>query len=296
VPIEPFSHGVCIENIDGSLGLGIGLLLAEHNKAANTAASQFTDSATLSNCATMIMPEGVQMEPGDTRLIPGEIHRVRNISSEQIQNAFKIIQFPPANPQLLDIVRLSLEAADGVSSAPDVLSGEPGKANETYRGIATRVEQATKQLTVLALNYLEMLSNVVRNHARLNAVFKEDDEIRHVVDPRTLEDKEIRISRHMYEEDFDIVFTADTRFTSKTERISQADQVLAMVQAVPPPVAAQIFPLSFFYEAVVRSLKARGMHSMVQYLGPRPPTPTQLSGPPAPQQQQAPPQGAVPQG
>lgn len=279
-PIENFSHGVCIENLDGSLGLGIGLLLEEFNKAANTAASQFTDSATYANVATMIMPDSVTMEPGDRRLAPGEIHRVRGVSAEQIQNAFKLIQFPPANGQLLEVIKLMVEAADGVSSAPDVLSGEPGKSNETYRGIATRVEQATKQLTVLAQNYLEMLSNVLRNNARLNAVFMDESEIKSIIDPRTLEAKEIKIDRSLYLEDHDILFTADTRFGGRAAKIAEADQLLGMVTALPPQLGSMLFPPSFLYECIVRSLKARGVHDMVRFLGPRPPTPTQLPGPP----------------
>lgn len=285
VPIEYFSHGVCIENLDGSLGLGVGLLLEEFNKAANTAASQFTDAATLANVVTMIMSDNVTMEPGDRRLTPGEIHRVRGVSNEQIQNAFKVIQFPPANPQLMELIKLLLESADGVSSAPDVLSGEPGKANETYRGIATRVEQATKQLTVLAQNYLEMLSNVLRNNARLNSVFMDDVELKSVVDPRTLENQQIEVTRALYLEDYEIAFSADTRFGGRDQKISEADQLMGMVTALPPPVAMSLFPPSFLYEAVVRSLKARGFHDMVRYLGPRPPTPqvpagTQPPGPP----------------
>lgn len=290
VPIESFSHGVCIENLDGSLGLGVGLLLEEFNKTANVAGSQFIDSATLANVATIIMPDNVHMEPGDTRLSPGEVHRVRGVSPEQIQNAFKIIQFPPANPQLMEIIRLMLESADGVASAPDVLSGEAGKANETYRGLATRVEQATKQLTVLALNYLEMLSQVLRNNARLNAVFMDDVELKRVVDPRTLQTAEIEVDRKLYLEDFEVVFTADTRFGGREQKIKEADQLMGMVTALPPPIAMQMFPPSFLYESVVRALKARGFHDMVRYLGPRPPTPM---GPP-PGMEAGPPGGPPP--
>lgn len=279
-PIENFSHGVCIENLDGSLGLGIGLLLEEFNKAANTAASQFTDAATFANVPTLLMPMAVEMEPGDRRLSLGEVNRISGISAEQVQNAIKVVQFPPANGQLLEVVKLMMEGADGVSSAPDVLSGEPGKSNETYRGIATRVEQATKQLTVLAQNYLEMLSNVLRNNARLNAVFMDETEVKSVIDPRTLEVQELKLDRSLYLEDYEVLFTADTRFGGRAAKIAEADQILGMVTSLPPPLSMQLFPPSFLYEAAVRALKARGVHDMVRYLGPRPPTPTQLPGPP----------------
>lgn len=300
VPIEYFSHGTCIENLEGSLGFGVGLLLEEFNKAANTAGSQFTDSATLANVMTLIMPDNVSMEPGDTRLSPGEIHRVRGVSAEQIDKAFKVLQFPPANPQLMDLIRLMLESADGVSSAPDVLSGEAGKANETYRGIATRVEQATKQLTVLAQNYLEVLTQVLKNNARLNAVFMDDEEIKSVIDPRTLESQQITVDRSLYLEDYEICFTADTRFGGREQKIAEADQLVGMFMSMPPEIATTVFPPSFVYEAVVRGLKARGMHDMIRYLGPRPPSPQEMAAMgmpmPMPGMPPGPPQGGPPQG
>ncbi len=292
VPIELFSHGVCIENQEGSFGLGLGYLLEEFNKAADTAASQFTDSATLSNMATMIMPENVKMEPGDTRLVPGEIHRVRGVSSEQIQNAFKVIQYPPANPQLLEVVKMSDESSTDVASTPDVYSGESGKSNETYRGIATRVGEASKQLTPLAENYLEMLTQVLKNNARLNSVFMEDSELLHVIDPQTTEMKDIEVGRAMYIDDCYISFSADTTFEPKAQKIAKADELLAMPGSMPPEAAMRTFPPSYFYEATVRALKARGSHDMVRFLGPRPPTPT--TEPPVPQQAGAP--GGAPGG
>lgn len=300
VPIEEFSHGVCIENLEGSLGLGIGLLLEPFNAAANVVLSQFIDSATLSNIKTMLAPWNLEMEPGDTKLVPGHVHRVRGVSPEQMRNAMVPLEFPPANPQMLDVVAMMQDSADGVSSAPDVLSGEAGKANETYRGIATRVEQATKQLTVLAQNYLEMEANVVKNDARLNSVFLDDLEVKSVIDPRTLESVELEVGRALYAEDYSIVFTADTRFGGREAKIAEADQLIGMVTSLPPEIAPMIFPPSFIYEAVCKSLKARGFHDMIRYMGPRPPTPTQLPGPPAPPPGMAPPgqppPGAMPPG
>lgn len=296
VPIEYFSHGVCIENLDGSLGLGIGLLLEPFNQTVDTVASQYLDSATLANVATILAPGNITMEPGDTRLEPGQIHKIRGVSAEQIQNAFKVIQFPPANQQMLDVLKLMMDAADGVSSAPDVLSGEAGKANETYRGIATRVEQATKQLTVLAQNYLEFLSEVLRKNARLNSVFMADEEVKAVVDPRTLESKDIVIGRSLYAEDFDIAFTADTRFSGREKKIAESDQMLGLITSLPPELMGAIFPPSFVYEVVVRMLKARGLYDMIRYLPPRPPTPEIPMGmqPPPPPPGMGPPNAGPP--
>lgn len=266
IPIEQFSHGVCIENPDGSLGMGIGLLLEPFNINANLMTDQFVDTATLSNTMTGFVDANSGLEGGEVKLQPGKFTKVRKVG-QRLSDLLHIVQFPQANPQLLDMVKLQLTSADGVSSAPEVLSGEPGKANETFRGIATRVEQALKQLTVLAMNFLEFLSQVMRNNARLNAVFLPDWELVSVVDPRTQQSKDIEVTRALYLDDMEVAFTADTRFSSRAERIAEADQVITLAaQAVPPPLLPMVFKPIFFREAVARALAARGLQEMVQFL------------------------------
>lgn len=274
-PIEAFSKGSCIDVPDSkSMGWGIGHLLAEFNKVADTAASQFTDSATVANAPPIVMSESVQIDSGEMYLQPGKIHRVRgSLQANEVEKAIGVIRFPPANAQLLEVVNLALRSADGVSSAPEVLSGEPGKANETWRGISSRIEQAQKQIGYVGESFLEFLANIVKNNARLNSVFLDDIEIQSIIDPRTLENKELKIGRELYVDDFEVVFTADTSFSSKEQKKAAADEVMGMVTSLPPPLAMQLFPPSFMYEAIVRALKARGLHDMVQYLGPRPATP-----------------------
>jgi hypothetical protein len=269
IPIEQFSHGVCIENPDGSLGLGIGLLLEPFNKAADILMSNYGDSAQMANCPPLVTHDATLPISGDVRVKPGEVIRLRNISPENIGKAFSVIPIPPANQQLLEMVKLQLDSADGVSSAPDVLSGEAGKANETFRGIATRVEQATKQMSVLAGNYLEFLGNVIKNNAKLNARFLGDDEVVSVLDPRTQQNQQIRVGRDLYQQDYRIIFTADVRFASKQQRIQEADDILMMMtRALPPGLAPNIFPPSAIRAAVVNCLKARGAYDILAFVPP----------------------------
>mgnify|MGYP000738842472 CR=1 FL=1 len=51
-------------------------------------------------------------------------------------------------------MNMMIAAGKEVAATPDVYSGEPGKSAETYRGLATRVEQATKPLTAIAQRLL----------------------------------------------------------------------------------------------------------------------------------------------
>lgn len=304
VPIEEFSHGVCIDQVDHSLGVGYWATLQPFQETADTALSQFTDAATLANCPMFVTVDSLEFsgsEPsGELRFSPGKFLKAKNISIEQLNGAFKELRAGQANMQLLDLIRMAEESADGVTSASGVLSGEPGKSNETYRGIATRMEAARSQLTVSALRYQQFLEQILKNNARLNAAFLPDHEILAVVDHLTGTVQEIEIGRELYERNYKVSFTADTRFSSKAERVAEADQLLGMIAQMGQMVP---FPPPFIYEAVVKALKARGLYDMVPHLGPRPeappPPPPPGMGPPGmppgpPSGPPGPPQGPPP--
>jgi hypothetical protein len=220
------------------------------------------------------------IDGGELHLQPGLVHRVRGLSADQIDKAIVPIRIPPANPQLLEMLNIAMSNADQVSSASDVLSGESGKANETWRGISTRVEQAQVQIGFVGEAFLEFLTSILRALARLNSVFLEDIEILSVTNPRTLEDKEINVSRQLYVDDFEVIFSADTTFSSRADKIQKADEILQMATSINPEASQGIFSAAFVYEAISRALIARGKHDMIQYLGPRPPIPEAPAGAP----------------
>lgn len=270
--IEDFTHIVCIPNPLGSLGIGLGYLLEEFNKTADTVVSQFLDAATLANTVTGIASEAAKLGPGEIQLQPGKI-MTSHLPPELIGNAVKIIQFPAANPQMMEVAMMMKDAAVGVASSPDVFSGEPGKANETWRGISTRVEQANKQLTMLMIRYIAGLTEVFRKNARLNAKFLPDSSYISVVDPEKRMQRKIHVARDDYAEDFDITFTADPRMTSQQQRISEADGIVAMIaqstQFLGPAAPGMM------WAALADAFRARRRSDMIQKMGPEP-------GPPEP--------------
>jgi hypothetical protein len=159
-----------------------------------------------------------------------------------------------------------------------VLSGESGKSGETYRGIAARIEQATKQLSVSAGKYARFLNNVVRNNARLNAVFLPDNELVQMTDMETNRVVAETVGRRLYERNFRIRFTSDLKFSSQAQRISEADEVLQM-PAVVPQLQTNT---AFMYEATKKALIARERADMLPTLGPPPPPPETPFGAPPP--------------
>lgn len=279
VPLEMFSHGVCIENPLGSLGLSYGAILADYNIAADTVMSQFVDAATYSNVWSLIVPDTLQMTDNtELSIEPGKINRVTGISGSELKNSIVELKPSPANPQLIEVAKMMGDSAQAAVAAPDVLSGESGKSGETFRGLNERIEQATKQLTVHGSKYADFLTNIFRNNAKLNAQFMPDNELIMVTDHLSGMTKQIEVTRDMYKRDYRVTIMADLNFTSQAQKISDADQLVSLPKAV-PPLANDIAYLHF---ATTQALRARGKTDAIAFLGPAPPPPTTPFGLPPP--------------
>lgn len=292
VPIEMFAHGRCAHNPSGSMGLSFGQVLADQNRLVDEAYNRLYDAATLANVWSIIVPEALDLGSSTLAAAPGKVYKAKNFTGEQLKNSIVELKATPANNQLMDIIRFASENADAAVAAPGVLSGEAGKSGETFRGIATRVERATKQLTAAGLNYLGFLEQIVKNNARLNSIFLPEVEVIEVgnhfadirrtatVDPATGQPKaQIEISRSLYRRNYSVTFTADIRFASSAQRIAEADEVMGMAMQVPELANNP----SFKYAAITECLRARGKAGMIPMMGPAPPPPGVPFGtPPAP--------------
>lgn len=322
VPLEMFSIGKCSYNPDGMLGLGYGSVLGPFNEMADEATNRFYDQATASNAKVLLTKGNVL--PGNTALIPGKVIPLTTVDDD-IRKAIYEHGPGPANAQLFDFARWGMEAAESAVAAPSVLSGQPGKSGETFRGLATRAEKATKQLSTSASKFVSFLEQIFKNDAKLLANFLEDEELvqvnDHLADYRkfTLEEgppgppdpmtgqptpgiqrpkQQIRVTRDMYRRNYEVTFTADLAFTSKAEKIAQADEVLAMVNQVFPPIPpGQPIPdpaAAIRHAAMAEALRVRGKQDLIPLLGPPPPPPPQPMG--TPTMPPPPPPGMAPPG
>lgn len=278
VPIRMHSHGVCIENLRGATGLSYGMIQAQINELQNVLTNQFIDAATLGNVGVILHSELVKMD--NFQWQPGKTIPVTGVSGDELKSNIMELRAPPANPQLMEAVKLFQELAQSSMQAPDVLSGEPGKSGETFRGHAARIEQATKQMSVLARKYAMFLKQVLINNGKLNALFLPNEEMLNVVDYKLNTLKNIKVGRHLYQRNYNVVIRSDLRFSSEAQRISEADQLLQMPGAVPP--MQQPGALAFLHAAARMALEARGREDMVPLLGPTPPPPETPFGIPPP--------------
>jgi hypothetical protein len=274
VPIEMFTHTVNVEPIFGSLGLGLGMLEADLNRAANVALSQFTDSATLANIWSIITTDIEFAE--EFEISPGKHNKAIGLSPEQLHKSIYELKPSVANPQMMELVNFMTQFAQSSAQAPQVLSGEPGKSGETYRGIATRIEQATKQLSESTRGYGDgTVLGVLKNNAKLNAIYLPDEEIIQINNHKIGTVEEITVGKALYQRDYRVELRADLRFTSDAQRVQEADEALSLAVTVP----ALANNLSFWWQACKNCLEARNQWELLQRLGPEPPPPAFFGGP-----------------
>ncbi len=293
VPIQMFAHGVNIEPLQGVLGLGTGAIHAAENRAANIALSAFIDQSMLANCKNYLMKGDVRFPGGDKLVLePGKIHKVEG--AMDLSKDMVAIDFGEANQQLLTLIEMLVGFGNRVTNTPEVLSGESGKSGETAQGISARIEQATKMLSVPTGKYADFLTQVLINNAAINAIFMEDAEFFAVNnhDPQLgpMGQQMMSVGRELYDRPYDVEISADLKFTSTAQRISEADALVQLPNAVEEMKAN----FAFRYMTVQKALEARNRYDLIATLG-APPKPPPVYGaptsPPAPPPGMAPPPG-----
>lgn len=277
-PILMFSHGVCLEPMLGNLGIGIGRIDAQLNLATNTVWSQFLDAATLGNGKTFITASNVDFR-SPFKIGPGVFNKAKNVMPSDLQNAFYELDFGAANPQLIQAADKLMQFGEQASSTPELMSGGPGKSGETARGIQARIEQMNSMISVPTQKYADFVIQIMKNNCKLNRTFMSDEEIFYV--NRFNEDLEMRGSemikaaREFYDNEYEIELISDLQFKSRAEKVSEADEITQLPNAIPQLQQN----MAFLYKAISESLKARGMQRMAKtLLGPPPPLPTNTFG------------------
>lgn len=101
-----------------------------------------------------------------------------------------------------------------------------------------------------------------------------------------------KISRSMYERNYQLEIRSDLRFATQAQRVGEADDALKLFKEVPQLQGN----LPLLYALVKECLEARGKRNLIPFLGPPPPIPTTPLGMPVPPPPEAEPPGPPGQG
>lgn len=263
-PIRLFAHGVNIQPPAGNRGIGHGKMQAHFNRATNTLYNQFVDAGTLANCHTLLTTESVEFERPFS-VGPGKINRVRGVGPNMSDHV-QPLSFPGANPQLAEMADRIYAYAKGAAQANDVLAGDSGKSGESAKLHQARLAQATKMISVPAERFRDFFEAILKNNAKLNALFLRDEELFWVANEVTQMKDQKEVRRSWYDRSYSVEIRADLTFEPKEARISQADTSAALV--ISNPITAS--DASIQYAALKRQLEARGERQLIALLPPPP--------------------------
>lgn len=298
-PIYMFTHAVCLEPLVGNRGISYGRIQADLQRAINALLSQYIDAGTFGNMNSFIATPELELK-GNLELKPGKINYAKGNGVDDIKKHLMSLTTGNANPQLMEVANLLMENAHKSMQAAEILSGEPGKSGETYKGVAARIEQATKQLSVVGRKQADAVAQIARNNARLNSIFLPDEELVAISDLRE-GGAPLRITRQMYRENYAVEVTADMRFATNVQKIAEADELMQMVMGMTAPGAPMMGNTRLQYEVISEALRARGRQDLIGLLGPEPPPAMTFGAPMMPPpgmpgaEGGAPPQGGPPQ-
>ena len=280
IPINFFTHYVCNYNPEGIYGLGIGMMLAGHNMAADTIMSQLVEAGTLANIPTYIHSKQAKLKRGEIHIRPGHSTEV-DLPPEQLKSGFQRVEFPPPNPSMFQVVQKLEDSGEGLSGAGDILTGEVGGSRETATTTKIRSAMAMSSVTIMGRRYDKSQKAEARLIARINARTLNETEYKAVVN---VMGDSIEISRADYHDDFDITFTADPRLASQPQRIDEAKEAMAAIAQLGPLANAMLL-----HAGAVGLFKAMDRDDLLAALGP-PPPPTPLMPPGGPGGPGGPPQ------
>ncbi len=264
--INMFYHLVCLEPLRGILGVNYGLTQAQFNKAVDILFSQMVDSATLGNVKSFLTSGNVEFPEGFT-IQPGKFTKMKGVMPGELDKSIKELNLGAANPQMKEAMEMIVKWAQTSMQSPDVLSGAPGKSGETFRGLSSRIEQASTQISMFGMQIIEAVEWIMKKNAHLNSIYLPDEQIVQVMNEKLGQVEELMMGRKLYEKGYHVTFSADSRFISKSQRVAEADELLTMFLTF-PQLQGNMELLTKLFE---KALKARDLDHLIRFFAPGPP-------------------------
>ena len=237
VPLYTVIHYRLFPNPEGFYGIGAGYLLENSNALVDELLADVLISGRLANIPQGFISNQMSGLKGDIQAVPGKFHAV-DIPGEQLKDAIHQFQFNPPPPVLMDMIKFLVNESKDQTANQEILSGEKGSSHETAAQYKGRNNNAMTVVNVMTRLYIEPLKYEMKLIAHGNSIFMPAEEWFSVVAPSQAtpganDVQSLKIARDAYLEDYHITFTADSRMTSKSERIQDAFNLSSQIAQSP---------------------------------------------------------------
>jgi hypothetical protein len=184
------------------------------------------DSGTLYNAQSGFLGKGIQLGKGrgggKVTFKPGEWKTIGFTGDDLKKNIFPLPMKPPA-PITFSLLGFLSQAGDRLSSVAEILSGEPGGANERPTTTLARIEQGLKVFSSVHKRLFRGFRDEYKKLFRLNRLY---------LQPKnyfTVLDKRVAIPKDDYDSSScDVLPVADPTDLSSTQKLLKAQMLYEM--------------------------------------------------------------------
>jgi len=227
--IPPLNHFVkygLIPAPDGTYwSYGWGILLGPLSNNVNTIVNQMLDAATASNLPAGWIASSVRgMAGGDNKFKPGEYKRVKTAGGP-LKDSIVNLPFKEPSNVMFALLELLVESAKDITSVTDVMSGEQPQANMAAATVMALIERGRVTFSSIYKRIYRSMKAEFKHLFALNALY---------TDPAfygMFFDAEIDPQADYDSQGWDITPTANPEFSSRIQRIAQAESLMPLAQA-----------------------------------------------------------------
>jgi hypothetical protein len=215
-PVEYFTHYQFLPNPNGFYGLGFGFLLAKINLAVNKLSRMFIDANELSVVGNLTYLISDQLGlPGDSfEMSLGKGIKIPR-SVQDINAHFKQLNFAPPSQQTMQMIEQLRTAASRLSSATDILSGQPDKVYQPEAMLAM-IEQGLQLFSSVQEFLGVAMEDELQKVYRLNAKYLQEDA------NFVFGDDQITVTREDYKDDFRVMPIFDPKYSTRSQKLAKA--------------------------------------------------------------------------
>ncbi len=250
-PVEYYTHYSFFENPNGVLGLGLGHLLGEPNKAVNKILRQIIDAGTLATVGNMsgFINQATGGPEGEIELELGKFKKVA-ASMDDLRKAIYTFNFQGPNAALFQALQLILQRADRLGTITEGTTGQLDKILQPTALLAL-LEESGKMFSTVQKRVVAAWSSELDKLYRLNRMHAEPEEYFAVLDAAG-DMQGMQIAREDYRDDMQVIPVADPAQKSDRERLQRAEIEWQFAAGNP---LVQSSPIHF-YNASKRFLEA----------------------------------------
>lgn len=207
---------------DGSFyDIGFGSLLEDLSSAIDASINQMLDAGTLQNTQGGFIGSGINIKGGIKGFQPGEWKRV-DVTGGTLKDNLVPLSLSGPSAVLFNLLTMLIEAAKGITSVQDILTGGEQPANTPATTTLARIEQGMKVMTGIFKRIHRSFREELKILFDLNRDFLEDEVY------ANLNDTPVQIGRMDYQdEDIDVVPVSDPTMATDAQKLARAEVLMS---------------------------------------------------------------------